>query len=445
MFSMMKALEARITFRILFLTISLFAASYLFLGNNIIFSVIIIVTIIYQVYALIRFINKSNQELAQFILSVRYRDFSQYFNENEPSVKELRKAFNQLNQTFKQLNIEKETQYLYLKNILELVNTGIISYDSNGEIKWMNESLKKLLGTPYLKNIKSLINRDRNLYETIVNLNSGESRLTEIFGKENRKVLLSASSFLLEEEIFTIIAFQNINQAIQETETLAWQKLLRVLNHEIMNSIAPIASLADTLKTRLNITTNTSEFNNVLMEDLSAGIEVIRARSQNLLHFAETYRNFNKISQPKLSEIYVMALFENIEILLDQRFIKNKIDLDIVLKDPDIKIIADVSLIEQVLLNLVINSIEAVEEVESPCIHLSAYISDFQKPVIEISDNGSGIPAELLENIFIPFFTTKKNGNGIGLSLSQQIMQMHNGKITVKSVPEKGSIFKMIF
>jgi nitrogen fixation/metabolism regulation signal transduction histidine kinase len=438
----MKNFTFNIALRVLFLLATLTLTAYLLTWQQFVYVVLLLLVIIYQLAEIIRFITKSNRELAQFALAVQYRDFSQHFNEGKDvSVKELRRAFNTVNKTFKELNFEKEAQYQYLTKILDLVNTGILSYDEQGEVRWMNESFKKMLGIPYLKNINSLHHRDIHLYDNLHTLRAGESKLITV-SRESKKILLSATNFRIEDEVFTIVAFQNVGQALEENETQAWQKLLRVLTHEIMNSIAPIASLADTMKKRLDSRQGDST---ELIDDLGEGIEVIRSRSENLLKFAETYRHLNKISQPNVSDVYVRRLFENIDILLEQKLSQQNIDLEIILKDPDLKIRVDAGLIEQVLLNLVLNAIEAVKDSPEPIVKLSGFINENQKTVIEVSDNGTGIPSEMLDNIFIPFFTTKKTGNGIGLSLSKQIMQLHKGNLTVKSVENQGSIFRMTF
>jgi two-component system, NtrC family, nitrogen regulation sensor histidine kinase NtrY len=439
----MKSLEFRIVLRVLLLLPSLSGLAYLVVNQELVLYMLPAGSIAgLQVYELLRFINKSNQELAQFVLSVRYRDFSQHFNEKkETSVKELRRAFNEINRAFKEINFERESQQQYLRNILELVNTGILSFDTQGEIRWMNESLKKLLGIPYLRNLHSLQSRDENLYQAIIALKAGESRLVEI--REHKKVLLSATAFRIEADVFTIVAFQQVNQALDETETLAWQKLLRVLNHEIMNSIAPIASLADTLQKSLEI--STQNVDNELIDDWKTGIQVIKNRSENLLHFAETYRHFNRVSQPNLAPVYVRTLFENLEVLFEKSLAERNIELEVFLKNPGLQVEADLPLIEQVLLNLLHNAMEALQKQPQPVIKLSGYTIENQRIVIEISDNGEGIPAEMLDKIFIPFFTTKKSGSGVGLSLSKQIMQLHKGSLSVKSVEGQGSVFILQF
>ena len=215
------------------------------------FAGFLIVIMVFQVVDLFRFTNKSNVELQQFVESVHYRDFSRRFDEkNAPaSLQPMRKGFNEINTTFKVISKEKETQYQYLQKILELVDTGILSYKhEGGEVLWMNETLKTMLGLPYLKTIHSLNKRDEELYKEVISLRPGETRIATAHTERKAfKILLSATAFQTEGDKFKLIAFQNVDEALDETESKAWQKLLSVMTHEIMNSIAPISSLADTL------------------------------------------------------------------------------------------------------------------------------------------------------------------------------------------------------
>jgi nitrogen fixation/metabolism regulation signal transduction histidine kinase len=447
-----RSFEIGIFIRISLLFGSLTAAAYCVLNTPVTYFIVVSIVVLFQLSELIRYITKTNTELAQFVLAVRYRDFSQHFNERDApvSVKQLRRAFNEINTTFKKLSNEKEAQYQYLQTILELVDTGIVSFNSEGDVEWMNESLKKLIQVPYLKNIHSLARRDAHLHEAITQLKIGESKLTTLqVGKTSTQVLMSATALRVDGRMSTLIAFQNVNIAVEETETQAWQKLLRVMTHEIMNSVAPIASLADTLKKRLQLEATDHAGNPVadpdLLEDVTLGVDVIRNRSEGLLKFAETYRNLSKITNPALSKIYVRDLFEGIYQLMQFGLAQKDIELDIVLKDPYLMLEADPHLIEQVLINLVLNAAEAVKENAEPHIQLSAYVNDNDRITIEVADNGSGIPPEVAANIFVPFFTTKKNGSGIGLSLSKQIMQLHKGSIHVQSVEGQGSVFRLQF
>ncbi len=401
-----------------------------------------------------QFINKTNIELSQFIEAVQYRDFSLQFTEkNAPvSVRQLRRAFNQINATFKQLSSEREEQYQYLQKILELVDTGILSYNQNGEVGWINESFKKMMNVPYLRNISSLEKRENAVYQVIMSLENGDSQLVKI---NQKQVLLAKTTFLNDGIETSLVAFQNVNEAIEDTEAQAYQKLLRVMTHEIMNSVAPIASLAETMeKTLLRRKGGKKEGRQDFEEmdldaeslaDITLGISTIRKRSENLLKFADTYRQLAKVSMTSFSEFHVRDLFEGVEILLENQLERSNIEFDVVIKDFNMTIEGDMVLIEQVLINLIINAIDAVQPQPNPTVTLSAFINQEKRAVIEVQDNGVGMSAELLDKIFVPFFTSKANGSGIGLSLSKQIMTLHKGTITVNSSEGKGTIFRLGF
>ncbi len=446
---MFKSFEWKIAWRVVLLFAVLVATAWLLVNKQFIYVFLFCIAIIYLVVEFYKFHKKAYNELNQFVESVHYRDFSRSFDVKHAPVelKELRKGFNQINSTFKIISKEKETQYQYLQKILELVNTGILSYKmEDGTVVWMNDSLKKMLELPYLKTVQSLQKRDEILYQQISELKPGETRVgTAKLEKSSFKVLLSATAFMTDGEKFKLVAFQNVNEALDETESEAWQKLLNVMTHEIMNSIAPISSLANTLKQRLHESIGQLDNSNGNFDDLEIGIDTIKRRSEGLLKFAETYRNLNKITTPNLSKILVRDLFENLYQLMQPTLDKKQIELDIVLKDTDVLLEADVNLIEQVLINLLVNSIEAVKDKTEARIVLSAWYSPNNKVIIKIADNGCGIPPEVQEKIFIPFFSTKKSGSGIGLSLSKQIMMVHKGNIQLQSIEGQATSFTLHF
>lgn len=181
------------------------------------------------------------------------------------------------------------------------------------------------------------------------------------------------------------------------------------------------------------------------VDDLELGIDTIKRRSEGLLKFAETYRNLNKITSPNVKQVLVRDLFENLHHLMQPTLEQKNIDMEIILKDPALILVADTNLVEQVLINLVVNAIEAVKDKEEPRIVLSGYIASTRKTIIKVSDNGSGMSEEVLDKIFIPFFSTKKSGSGIGLSLCKQIMMLHHGSISVQSVEGEGTAFVLTF
>ncbi len=443
-----KKYEIRLLIKIVLLFTVLAAAAWLLVSKYFLYMGLAIPVALFQMYDIYKMLKKAQDEVREFVESVHYRDFSRYFNVKQaPSeLQPLRQGFNEINTTFKVISKEKEMQYQYLQKILELVDTGIISYEmETGGLNWMNDTFKQMMEIPYLKTIHSLEKRDANLYNAMMAIRPGETKVVSIT-KENRqmKILLAATIFLTDERKNKVIACQNINEALEETEARAWQKLLSVMTHEIMNSVAPISSLAGTLKNRLLQTTSIDDSNSGDRADLELGLETIKRRSEGLLKFAETYRNLNKITTPNLKKVFIRDLFENIHTLMQPTLEQKNIELEVILKDPGQMIEVDINLIEQVLINLVINALEAVKGKENPRIVLSA-IQENNKVLIKVADNGVGISDELLDKIFIPFFSTKKSGSGIGLSLCKQIMLLHKGSIQVRSAEGEGSAFSLLF
>ncbi|EMR02746.1 sensor histidine kinase [Cesiribacter andamanensis] len=440
--------EARLTLRVVLLFGVLCLSAFAVAWSQWLYLMVLLPLLAYQLTDLIRLQRKAQEELNQFVESIHYRDFSRYFDvKHAPAeLQNLRQGFNEINTTFKVISKEKETQYHYLQKILELIDTGILSYKlEGGEVVWMNEALKRLLQLPYLRTIHSLEKRDAELYADVAGLQPGQSKIaTASLDKNAVKILLSATAFQTDGQTYKLIAFQNVNEALDETESKAWQKLLSVMTHEIMNSIAPISSLADTLKNRLQeslVNGATTED----VEDLEVGISTIKRRSEGLLKFAETYRNLNKIITLNLQCVSLREQFANLQRLMQPTLTQKQISLEVELKEPEITLEADANLLDQVLINLLVNAIESLKGRPEPRICLAAYRASNGKVVVKISDNGSGMSREVQEKIFIPFFSTKKQGSGIGLSLCKQIVMLHKGTIQVQSVEGVGTAFFLRF
>ena len=444
-----KRYQERILIRVLLMFLWCSAASFLLIKGWYGYLVISLLLVIAQLVDFYNFHRKAQQEVEQFVESIHYRDFSRYFDVKEAplELQSLRKGFNEINSTFKTVSREKETQFQYVQKILELVNTGILSYEhKSGEIGWMNESFKNMLGVPYLKTINSLERRDANLYKEILNIRPGENKIVSLTKDKNvYKALMAATAFQTDGKVYKLVAFQDVNEALDETEAKAWQRLLSVMTHEIMNSVAPISSLAETMLNRLRESARLLVDQPGALEDLELGIGTIRKRSEGLLKFAETYRNLNKITTLTLKKIYARDLFETMHTLMEPTLLQKNIEMDILLSDTDLSLEVDTNLIEQVLINMVVNAIDAVKERSEPLITLSASTQGNGKPLLKVSDNGMGMSPEVMDNIFIPFFSTKKTGSGIGLSLCKQIMLLHKGNIQVQSVEGVGSSFLLQF
>lgn len=390
---------------------------------------------------IIRITIKSEKTILEFIEAVKYNDYSLTYNTKTApkDMQHLYKGLNTISESFKNIIREKNTEKTYLQKILEMVNIGIISFNAEtGEIFMINEFFKDLTNIPYAKNIHAFEKRNHDFLNLILHMKTGQS---EIFsfkkGAVTDKLLINATLFKTANNYNKLIAIQNVNEPLNQTESRAWQKLLNVMTHEIMNSVAPISSLADTLIKQLDKETAGKNKDN---EDLLEGLHTIKKRSDGLQRFAVTYRNLNKITKLNIKEIFVRDIFENLQTLMQPTLDQKNIELDVILKEPDLKIKADTDLIEQVLINLLTNAIEAVKEVAEAHIVLSAYQKSGKK-YIRVVDNGIGMSEVITEQIFIPFFSTRKNGNGIGLSLCKQIILLHKGTIQVFSEEGKGTAF----
>jgi two-component system, NtrC family, nitrogen regulation sensor histidine kinase NtrY len=443
-----KKFGIHVFIRALLVFIFIFFASFAFIKGYYWIEWFLVPIILFLFYNYYLFNVKAKIELEQLVESIHYRDFTRHFDVSVAPVelKPFRNSFNEINKYFKSISKEKETQFLYLKNILEIVDTGILSYElESGEVLWMNESLKQLLEIPYLKTIQSLEKRNDALFQEISLLLPGQKVVTTYTkSTHSLKVLLSATMFENDGKRYKLIAFQNINEALDEGESKAWQKLLSVMTHEIMNSVAPISSLAETLKQRLKDSSVNFENYKDTLADLEMGVDTIKKRSDGLLKFTETYRSLSKINKVNLTKVGVIELFEHIQILLQPNLDSKNIELELILKTPSLFIQIDAGLIEQVLINLMLNAMDAVKETPLPKIIFEAETIGSQVK-ISIHDNGTGIESGLLDKIFIPFFSTKKSGSGIGLSLCKQIMFLHKGSISVYSTANEGSLFTLTF
>ncbi|WP_223551336.1 PAS domain-containing sensor histidine kinase [Aestuariivivens sp. NBU2969] len=418
------------------------------LSLAIIIVALILVLIIYSIKNLLNYTTKRFYEMDDFFESTKYKDFSRWYPEQKGAedIRTLHKGFNAVNKTIITLNKEKEAQHLYLKKILELIDTGIIAFNvQSGAVLWVNDAFKNILNLPSFKSVQFVEKRHPDLFHTVFTSHHNKNSNIDIsVNSETLKILISSAVFHIKEEQFKLVVLQNIDDTLNRTESEAWKKLLSVMTHEIMNSIAPISSLADTLQSKVQSSLkDSSEVIN--MNDLDAGIESIKKRSEGLLRFAKTYRSLNKVTTLNLSSVLVNDLFENIKLLMQSSLESKNIELQFKSNTPDLQIEIDRYLIEQVLINLILNGVEACKNSLDPKITVTAEKNINGHSVIKVTDNGSGIPENIIDNVFVPFFSTKKKGSGVGLSLSKQIMLLHNGKIQIRSKERKGTSVQLVF
>jgi len=394
-----------------------------------------------QVYLLIRTMNKTNTNLAAFfsalensdaMVSIQYRDYNR-------SYVRLIDQLNKVLARFNQLRIENEKQFYYLKAVVDHIGIGLIVCDMSGNVEILNDSGRKLLNMKQIKRLTDLNIYQDNLAFTLLNLGPGRQKMFRLsIAGQSLPIAFKVNDYRLSEKTVRILSFQNIKNELDSQELESWQKLIRVLTHEIMNSTGPISSSVDTVKEFL-LNEKTGEIRDIkeidqeTIYDILNGIEIIKERSVGLAEFVRDFKSLTVNLQIVPKNFKATELFSHIRFLLTDEMKTRDIEFSIEVFPYNLEILADLKLIEQVVLNLVHNSMDAVNKIPEKRIRLKAFRNIHNQVLIQVIDNGQGIPADLIEKIFVPFFTTKEMGSGIGLSISRQIIQMHGGSISVKS------------
>ena len=448
-----KRFSVIIIVRTFFLCISVFGLFFLFTSTNLYATMFILTLVIaYQIYALIQYVEKTNREIARFFSSIKYSDFSQSFKSTikGTAFEELSGAFSEVMEEFRKTRTEKEEHFRYLQTVVQHVGVGLLAYTDNGSVELINTAAKKLLKVHGLINISELGDSSMQLVDALTKIKAGDRILIKVTNNnELSQLSIYAAEFKLRSNHYTLVSISNIQHELEEKEMEAWQNLIRVLTHEIMNSVTPIVSLSSTANSLLeNIDSKLkakSDLNTDELEDVTGALNTIVKRSKGLLHFVDDYRNLTRIPAPNFQVVKISSLFERIKKLFSDQLNEKNIICRCTVEPDNLEVIADPDLIEQVLINLILNSIKALTAAEYPEIKLVSKFDNRGSIIMQVIDNGDGIPEDLHEKIFIPFFTTRKEGSGIGLSLSRQIMRAHKGGITVSSIPGKETIFTLKF
>ncbi len=410
--------------------------------------VIVLLLVIYQIYELYQYVLETNRKLTRFLEAVRYSDFTAGFSKDSKlgeSFRNLNRMFNEVFDAFRKARAEKEENWQYLKTVVQHVNVGLLSYDESGNVELINNTAKRYLRTPHLTNIQELAKVNPEVYQTILNLAPGTKTLVK--PSSDLHLSINATELRLRGSQYKLVSMQNILSELQQQEIESWQNLTKVLRHEIMNSITPIASLAgtaiDIIQEDVVRQNGSMSFDLEAYDDISMSLRTIENRSRGLVTFVDAYRNFTNIPRPEFKRVVVKDIVEEVVKLIQAGVADHRIALEVNLDPPNLIARMDAKLIEMVLINVLKNAAEVLNEVEHPAITIDVHADMEQRVFIAITDNGPGIEPEALERIFIPFYTTKSTGSGIGLSLSQRIMQMHQGNLTVRSVVGKGTTFTL--
>ena len=390
------------------------------------------------VAGLIFYVTKTNRTLGTFLESLRYLDAVRTHKGKGKSFEDLDRLYNEIIGIIRKVEVDRETDRQYFRGIIDHAGAGILTFNESGDIEIINAAFKKLLGIKILQNISALQAVSPQLPELLQKMKPGYQKLLRIsVNNETVGLSLKAAEFRLQGKRIRLISVQNIQHELEDEEVDAWQKLIRVLTHEIMNSVTPVNSLTNTIIRMFEDEgrpKSVGELDETILKNALEGLHSIEKRNRGLIGFVQSYRSLTRIQKPSFAEVSVTDLFERISTLTGHELEARGIRLSISDRGNEIRMVADEKLVEQVLINLINNAMQALDGVSNPEIRLTARI-DHDDVFIAVHDNGPGIPEEVTGNIFIPFFTTKKEGSGIGLSLSRQIMRIHDGSITVLSRP----------
>jgi len=416
--------------------------TYFWLTSIWIFAIDIVIAVIF-----LKFVSKEHRKLSHFLISVNQDDFNPPYTKSFEDL-DFNQAFEKLSKVIISLRNEAQINYQYIQTIVNQINTSIICVDESNKIVLSNSSSNTLFNKNVLRNIDSLQISNEDLPALLRNFKINEKKLIKIkICDELCNYSVQLAEFKLLKNRYRLFSFHNVQSELEQNELESWQKLTRVMAHEIMNSAIPISNLSGLVYNKLF--NEKDEFiksiNKDQEEDVKEGLQTIESRSKGLVNFVEATRNFTKMPKPELNELKVVNLINRTESLLKVKLLENKIDFKVNIESDELKIIADKSLIEQVLINLLVNAIDAVQESDNPAIKIDVLKNKENHTFISIEDNGKGIEEDNLENIFIPFFTTKREGSGIGLSLAKQIMFLHKGSINVRSIPQIGTKFVLSF
>ena len=428
-------------------------------------SFIVLIAMILEVY---QFISKTNKELSRFLDAARYADFGQRFRFEDlgAGFDELGNTFTHILDRFREDRKQHESELRHMKALLEHVPVPLISVHTNQEITLWNNAARRLFGIVVVTKVRDLRQFGLDFMLDIQAISPGEKRLVNIeIENLTQQLTVSASEITLSANTEKLLSLQNIQSELDGVQLSAWQDLVRVLTHEIMNSITPVASLASTavdlvedasakvtgyskiVKTSPIDSTSTKTLSVIVeeLEDARDAVATVARRSDGLMNFVSSYREMTGLAAPITRRFNLLSLFEDVSKLTAVDWPAKGIAISCNSSPNTLELNADRQMIEQILINLLQNAEHAVENTSHPNVMLNAFFSKRGHVVIEVSDNGVGIPETIGSKVFVPFYTTRRDGSGVGLALSRQIMTAHGGSISYTSQNQEGTVFRLTF
>ncbi len=447
-----KKLYISIIFRVLGILLNSLAIGYfLFRSTDILISINLMLVLCIQSWLFIRKINRTNSDLEHFFRAVRNNDSAFQFKTSNPDYKELYHQYNQLKQDIQNIKLKNEQSNRYFKVLVEHIGIGIISIGGNGRIMLCNSAGKTILQKEFLRKTSDLEQVQTGLSSVFQNINPGEQKLVSLYrNNEIIQLSLKATSLKTNEQDIKLVSFQNIKNELDNKELESWQKLIRVLTHEIMNSISPVSSTISTLN-HLFIDKDTGkpktiqQIDNEILADTAEGMEIIQERITGMVDFVTRFRSLTLLPSPNFTSINLNDKVHSIIKLITDTITQEQVKVSFTHPAQAVVINADSGMLDQILLNIINNALHALQGRDNKQIHITLKVNEHNRAILLIKDNGCGISEEIRSEIFVPFFTTKPNGTGIGLSLSRQLMQLNGGTLTFTSVPDVFTQFILQF
>lgn len=414
-------------------------------------SIILSATLAAQLYELVRFVTKTNAELVRFFEAARHADYSQRFDLSKlgAGFDELGQAFGDILKRLQQARHQQEESLRHIKAVVEHVPVPLISITTDNHLTLWNNSARRLFSTHAVTKLSDLRQFHPDFAQQLTSLTPGErSLLTISIDGIQHQLSIAATEIIFAQQKETLISLQDIQSELDAAQLEAWQDLVRVLTHEIMNSITPVASLA---KTTVDLVEDVAEQlaqQPELVDELSDikdAVNTVARRSDGLMQFVSSYRRLTRLPPPNVKRVTVATLFNEVEMLACQRWQEKGIQYQFTVQPTSLTVDADRDMLEQVLINLLQNAEHAVVKSTEAQIMVNAKLNARGRVLIEVTDNGCGINSEVAEQIFVPFFTTKREGSGVGLALTRQIMLAHGGYVSLQSAPNLGSKFSLTF
>jgi nitrogen fixation/metabolism regulation signal transduction histidine kinase len=441
---------ANVITRLGFLMATFIALAWLLVNTSRFFTIFFLSLIaIAQIISLIKFLNKTNRDLARFLLLLTEEDTSviAWKDRVEKTFRGLHHSFKQVNEEIGRIRMEKEKGIILLQRVIDHMNTGVFVADETGLVRLVNEEALKMIGLKDFATLEDLDHAQKGLASEFSRLRHQSGNILQIqsAGQDKIPVMVKVSAFRLDKKDLRIFSIQNLKNELEANEIESWQKLTRVLAHEISNSVTPIATLGTGIHRKLVQATMEEDgglqISAKAASDLLQSSELITQRGNALIEFVDHYKRFTRLPDPVMTQVDIRVIFKNIAAYFKEELMQSAITLQTEVSEELPEMEFDQNLMEQALINLVRNAIFVLSGQSSGIIRLRASRRGKHEMVLEVSDNGPGIPPEIQSQVFVPFFTTKQKGTGIGLSIVRKILNMHGGSIRFQTGEGEGTTF----